>query len=194
MYMLYQKPNIDRCTVHTCCTRIRDLKPLQWLDRQISFMTSASRLSLPFTLGTLHLRTERHDQFSNFCISAWTPTAVAHPSLPPNIYTYMLTKPSYAPRLRSHQYSLASLSLLSTYRPGLHHRISATSPTTTITPTTAVRFYTPTMSWMDSWSRPSKRAAVPPPLYLTANGNADEQVPYCHACGRVMSKSLLLSC
>ncbi|ETN41250.1 uncharacterized protein HMPREF1541_03185 [Cyphellophora europaea CBS 101466] len=39
------------------------------------------------------------------------------------------------------------------------------------------------MSWMDSWSRPSKQAAVPPPLYLTAG----EDVPYCHTCGRVMS-------
>ncbi|KAM0138128.1 hypothetical protein ACHAO1_003596 [Botrytis cinerea] len=39
------------------------------------------------------------------------------------------------------------------------------------------------MSWMDSWSRPSKHSAVPPPLYLTAG----ESVPYCLTCGRVMS-------
>ncbi|QSZ29721.1 hypothetical protein DSL72_004238 [Monilinia vaccinii-corymbosi] len=39
------------------------------------------------------------------------------------------------------------------------------------------------MSWMDSWSRPSKHSAVPPPLYLTAG----QSVPYCLACGRVMS-------
>ncbi|RDW85232.1 hypothetical protein BP6252_02822 [Coleophoma cylindrospora] len=40
------------------------------------------------------------------------------------------------------------------------------------------------MSWMDSWSRPSKSQAVPPPLYLTSGS---EQVPYCHTCGRVIS-------
>ncbi|KAM3066688.1 hypothetical protein ACMFMG_002398 [Clarireedia jacksonii] len=39
------------------------------------------------------------------------------------------------------------------------------------------------MSWMDSWSRPTKHAAVPPPLYLTAG----ESVPYCLTCGRVMN-------
>ncbi|ESZ98304.1 hypothetical protein SBOR_1297 [Sclerotinia borealis F-4128] len=39
------------------------------------------------------------------------------------------------------------------------------------------------MSWMDSWSRPSKHSPVPPPLYLTAG----ESVPYCLTCGRVMS-------
>lgn len=40
------------------------------------------------------------------------------------------------------------------------------------------------MSWMDSWSRPSKRSTFPPPLYLTAG---DNEVPYCHTCGRVIS-------
>lgn len=35
---------------------------------------------------------------------------------------------------------------------------------------------------MDSWSRPSANSKVPAPLYL-----ADEDVPYCHTCGRVMS-------
>ncbi|KAG0650180.1 hypothetical protein D0Z07_3165 [Hyphodiscus hymeniophilus] len=39
------------------------------------------------------------------------------------------------------------------------------------------------MSWMDSWSRPGKRSAVPPPLYST-QGDA---IKYCHTCGRVMS-------
>lgn len=39
------------------------------------------------------------------------------------------------------------------------------------------------MSWMDSWSRPSKHAATPPPLYLLPGG---ESVPYCHSCGRVI--------
>ena len=63
------------------------------------------------------------------------------------------------------------------------------------------------MSWMDSWSRPTKvhvslegrpsidqrkvilifvqHAATPPPLYLTPGGEA---IPYCHTCGRVISK------
>ena len=40
------------------------------------------------------------------------------------------------------------------------------------------------MSWMDSWSRPSKQTQFPPPLYLTAGGS---EVPYCHTCGRVIS-------
>lgn len=40
------------------------------------------------------------------------------------------------------------------------------------------------MSWMDSWSRPSKHAVVPPPLYLLPGGEA---TPYCHSCGRVIS-------
>jgi len=40
------------------------------------------------------------------------------------------------------------------------------------------------MSWMDSWSRPSKHAGVPPPLYLLPGGEA---TPYCHSCGRVIS-------
>ncbi|KAJ9609769.1 hypothetical protein H2200_006097 [Cladophialophora chaetospira] len=39
------------------------------------------------------------------------------------------------------------------------------------------------MSWMDSWSRPGKHAAVPPPFYLTQG----EDVPYCRTCGRVIS-------
>lgn len=38
------------------------------------------------------------------------------------------------------------------------------------------------MSWMDSWSRPSANSKVPAPLYL-----ANEDTPYCHTCGRVMS-------
>ncbi|KAJ9659672.1 hypothetical protein H2201_007263 [Coniosporium apollinis] len=40
------------------------------------------------------------------------------------------------------------------------------------------------MSWMDSWSRPSKHSATPPPLYLVP-GN--ENTPYCHTCGRIIS-------
>ncbi|KAK5446631.1 hypothetical protein LTS15_009563 [Exophiala xenobiotica] len=38
------------------------------------------------------------------------------------------------------------------------------------------------MSWMDSWSRPGKRSAVPPPFYLT-----QENAAYCQTCGRAMS-------
>lgn len=40
------------------------------------------------------------------------------------------------------------------------------------------------MSWMDSWSRPSKHQATPAPFYLTPGGEA---TPYCHSCGRVIS-------
>lgn len=39
------------------------------------------------------------------------------------------------------------------------------------------------MSWMDSWSRPSKHAATPPPMYLLPGG---ENTPYCYSCGRVI--------
>jgi hypothetical protein len=38
------------------------------------------------------------------------------------------------------------------------------------------------MSWMDSWSRPTKYQAVSAPLYLT-----DPDTPYCQTCGRVIS-------
>ena len=37
---------------------------------------------------------------------------------------------------------------------------------------------------MDSWSRPTKHAVTPPPLYLTVG----DTVPYCHSCGRVISE------
>ncbi|KAF4969036.1 hypothetical protein FSARC_3690 [Fusarium sarcochroum] len=40
------------------------------------------------------------------------------------------------------------------------------------------------MSWMDSWSRPSKSQATPVPFYLLPGGEA---TPYCHSCGRVIS-------
>ncbi|OLN91608.1 hypothetical protein CCHL11_06608 [Colletotrichum chlorophyti] len=40
------------------------------------------------------------------------------------------------------------------------------------------------MSWMDSWSRPSKSQATPAPFYLLPNGEA---TPYCRTCGRVIS-------
>jgi len=44
--------------------------------------------------------------------------------------------------------------------------------------------HTTTMSWMDSWSRPSKSQATPAPFYLLPNGDA---TPYCRTCGRVIS-------
>ncbi|KAF2765049.1 hypothetical protein EJ03DRAFT_369917 [Teratosphaeria nubilosa] len=40
------------------------------------------------------------------------------------------------------------------------------------------------MSWMDSWSRPSKSQATPAPYYLTHG----DSVPYCHTCGRVIGE------
>ena len=36
---------------------------------------------------------------------------------------------------------------------------------------------------MDSWSRPSKHAVIPPPLYLLPGGEA---TPYCRSCARVI--------
>ncbi|KEY74459.1 hypothetical protein S7711_04496 [Stachybotrys chartarum IBT 7711] len=39
------------------------------------------------------------------------------------------------------------------------------------------------MSWMDSWSRPTKSQATPSPYYLLPGG---ENTPYCHSCGRVI--------
>ncbi|KAK6074078.1 hypothetical protein SCUP234_08405 [Seiridium cupressi] len=41
------------------------------------------------------------------------------------------------------------------------------------------------MSWMDSWSRPSKSQATPAPYYLLPGG---ENTPYCHSCGRVIGQ------
>lgn len=42
------------------------------------------------------------------------------------------------------------------------------------------------MSWMDSWSRPSKSQATPAPYYLLPGG---ESTPYCKTCGRVIGES-----
>ncbi|KAK6201889.1 hypothetical protein LQW54_009299 [Pestalotiopsis sp. IQ-011] len=41
------------------------------------------------------------------------------------------------------------------------------------------------MSWMDSWSRPSKNQATPAPYYLLPGG---DNTPYCHSCGRVIGQ------
>ncbi|KAJ9164824.1 Chitinase [Coniochaeta hoffmannii] len=40
------------------------------------------------------------------------------------------------------------------------------------------------MSWMDSWSRPTKSQATPAPFYLIPGS---EDTPYCRSCGRVIS-------
>ncbi|OIW34671.1 hypothetical protein CONLIGDRAFT_709966 [Coniochaeta ligniaria NRRL 30616] len=40
------------------------------------------------------------------------------------------------------------------------------------------------MSWMDSWSRPTKSQATPVPFYLIPGS---EDTPYCRTCGRVIS-------
>ncbi|KAK4547308.1 hypothetical protein LTR36_000963 [Oleoguttula mirabilis] len=40
------------------------------------------------------------------------------------------------------------------------------------------------MSWMDSWKRPNKSQAVPPPFYLTQGDSA----LYCHTCGRIIGQ------
>ena len=42
------------------------------------------------------------------------------------------------------------------------------------------------MSWMDSWSRPTKSQATPAPYYLLPGG---ELTPYCKTCGRVIGES-----
>jgi hypothetical protein len=47
------------------------------------------------------------------------------------------------------------------------------------------------MSWMDSWSRPSKSQATPAPYYLLPGG---ESTPYCKTCGRVIGKLYDLQC
>ncbi|MCJ1359097.1 MAG: hypothetical protein MMC33_009097 [Icmadophila ericetorum] len=43
------------------------------------------------------------------------------------------------------------------------------------------------MSWMDSWSRPTKHAAIPPPFYLLPPGQRREAQLYCHTCGRLIT-------
>ncbi|KAF2633850.1 hypothetical protein BU25DRAFT_405696 [Macroventuria anomochaeta] len=67
----------------------------------------------------------------------------------------------------------------------LHISVTRTRPAIAKSTKLALRFLstsTATMSWMDSWSRPSKSQATPPPLYLTIG----DSVPYCHSCGRVI--------
>lgn len=59
---------------------------------------------------------------------------------------------------------------------GLPIQPSATSPRRSL--------FTTKMSWMDSWSRPSKHQATPAPYYLLPGGEA---TPYCHSCGRVIN-------
>lgn len=62
------------------------------------------------------------------------------------------------------------------------HLISLLPSTLFSASPTPYRTFT-TMSWMDSWSRPSKHQAVPAPFYLLPGG---ETTPYCHSCGRVI--------
>lgn len=63
------------------------------------------------------------------------------------------------------------------------HLISLLPSTLFSASPTPYRTFT-TMSWMDSWSRPSKHQAVPAPFYLLPGG---ETTPYCHSCGRVIN-------
>lgn len=49
--------------------------------------------------------------------------------------------------------------------------------------TRSTTFRASKMSWMDSWSRPSKHQATPAPYYLLPGG---ESTPYCRSCGRVI--------
>ncbi|KAF2088521.1 hypothetical protein K490DRAFT_39819 [Saccharata proteae CBS 121410] len=46
------------------------------------------------------------------------------------------------------------------------------------------------MSWMDSWSRPSKSQPTPAPFYLLPGGEA---TLYCKSCGRVISSLSYMS-
>lgn len=53
-----------------------------------------------------------------------------------------------------------------------------------VTHFSSLAFRSRKMSWMDSWSRPSKSQATPAPYYLLPNGDS---TPYCRTCGRVIS-------
>lgn len=57
-------------------------------------------------------------------------------------------------------------------------------PSTPLTARSTLKDTFTTMSWMDSWSRPSKHQSVPAPFYLLPGG---ETTPYCHSCGRVIN-------
>lgn len=57
-------------------------------------------------------------------------------------------------------------------------------PSTLLTARSTSKHTFTTMSWMDSWSRPSKHQSVPAPFYLLPGG---ETTPYCHSCGRVIN-------
>lgn len=66
----------------------------------------------------------------------------------------------------------------------VHALVSFSLHSYSSTPNSAGRRSTTKMSWMDSWSRPSKSQATPAPYYLLPGG---ESTPYCHSCGRVIS-------
>lgn len=53
-----------------------------------------------------------------------------------------------------------------------------------VSPITTSKHTFATMSWMDSWSRPSKHQSVPAPFYLLPGGDT---TPYRHSCGRVIN-------
>jgi len=77
------------------------------------------------------------------------------------------------------RYDSASTRLIATAQRSLFRRLVHSSQKSIPAPTSS-------MSWMDSWSRPSKHAVTPPPLYLTGG----DSVPYCHSCGRVIGMIL----
>ena len=80
--------------------------------------------------------------------------------------------------LHHREHMIGSIALLAISK----HCISPARLTILIALTLQRRTFT-TMSWMDSWSRPSKSQATPPPLYLT-----QPDTRYCHTCGRVISE------
>lgn len=62
--------------------------------------------------------------------------------------------------------------------------LSHNLPSFLVTPSSTPKHTFTTMSWMDSWSRPSKHQSVPAPFYLLPGGDT---TPYCHSCGRVIN-------
>lgn len=68
----------------------------------------------------------------------------------------------------------------------LHRLLTPYGPRTPsyLSPNFSTKRTSAKMSWMDSWSRPSKSQATPAPYYLLPGG---ESTPYCHSCGRVIN-------
>jgi hypothetical protein len=82
----------------------------------------------------------------------------------PNIFSKQTKSVAVSHPQSTHLSSLPSASLVSTI----------TTPKHTFA----------TMSWMDSWSRPSKHQSVPAPFYLLPGRDT---TPYRHSCGRVIN-------